>query len=257
MRPHPRECRQENASLPVVSRPVAWLGMLSRCPRCHPNHNISAGGDLFKIAHPGRDLRRIGGRPVPEIRRPSSASPAATSPRQSASLFSSPMETWRAGAASPNVRRTVSGFLEIPTLVNFIQTNFRKRSMLNKAGRCIAPLNNVPGGQAPRSHIAVPGVAWRRSTSADGKCHARCWSGCCPVQGDNKAGELESWRTWRAVRVGQSSSTRFGADDIGPFVTENRRIQCPRSIHCTCKGKLIADGFSDRKKPPPFVRAAS
>jgi hypothetical protein len=252
MRPHPRECRQETASLPVVSRPVAWLGMLSRCPRCHPNHNISAGGDLFKIAHPGRDLRRIGGRPVPEIRRPSSASPAATSPRQSASLFSSPMETWRAGAASPNVRRTVSGFLEIPTLVNFIQTNFRKRSMLNKAGRCIAPSTTYPVARPPGAIIAVPGIAWRRSTLVEGKCHARSWSGCCPVQGDSEVGEL-------GVRSGLASRPAlvFGADEIGPFVTENRRIQCPRSIHCTCKGKLIADGFSDRKKPPPFVRAAS
>jgi hypothetical protein len=39
-----------------------------------------------------------------------------------------------------------------------------------------------------------------------------------------------------------------------PLVTD-RRVQCPRFIQYTCKRKSIAGGFSDRKKPRPFVRA--
>jgi hypothetical protein len=37
---------------------------------------------------------------------------------------------------------------------------------------------------------------------------------------------------------------------------KERRVQCPPSIHCTCKGKLIVDGFSDRNRPRPFGRAS-
>jgi hypothetical protein len=207
MRPHPRECRQENASLPVVSRPVAWLGMLSRCPRCHPNHNILAGGDLFKIAHPGRDLRRIGGRSVPEIRRPSSASPAATSPRQSASPFSSPMEPWRA-CRGFNVMRD--------KLIEFSRTSSAHdravphpmyaapRAVFWKFRPGQFYTDELPKAvHVEQSWAMHRGVAWRRSTLAEGKGHARSWSGCCPLQADDEVGELESWRL--GVRFGLAS----------------------------------------------------
>jgi hypothetical protein len=73
MRPHPRGVPTTGVGLfgSFATRYVA-RNVITMPPHVTPNDNRSAGGGLFKIAHPGRDST-ASGRPAPEIDNPGSA----------------------------------------------------------------------------------------------------------------------------------------------------------------------------------------
>ncbi len=106
----------------------------------------------------------------------------------------------------------------------------------------------------PFARVLVPGpheVAWRRSIAPERKVSSSLPVGNavqCP--GTIKFGNF----TCGPGAVGCPALV-LALSKFWSFFTD-RWVQCPRSIHCTCKGKLIADGFSDWKKPRPFVRAS-